>query len=91
MFLEASTLQSLAVVGAVGAIAGLIGGFIASADNLVGTLVMGIIGGIALSAIMRIAGAPAIYSVGEEGFSLVWGAVGGLVLGFVVGRAGGGA
>lgn len=89
MFLEASTLQSLAVVGAVGAIAGLIGGFIASADNLVGTVLMGIIGGIALSAITRIAGAPAIYGIGAENFSLVWGAVGGLVLGYVVGRASG--
>lgn len=90
MFLDASTLQSLAIVGAVGAVAGLIGGFFASADNLVGTVIMGIIGGISLAAIMRIAGAPAIYGVGDEGFSLVWGAVGGLVLGFVVGRAGGG-
>jgi hypothetical protein len=89
MFLEASTLQSLAVVGAVGAIAGLIGGFLASADNLVGTILMGIIGGIALSAIMRIAGAPTIYGIGSEDFSLVWGGVGGLVLGYVVGRASG--
>jgi uncharacterized membrane protein YeaQ/YmgE (transglycosylase-associated protein family) len=87
MFLEASTLQALALAGAVGAIAGLIGGFIASADNLLGTILVGIIGGIALSAIFRIAGVPAIYGVGEENFSLVWAALGGLLLGFVVGRA----
>ncbi|MGD2043005.1 MAG: hypothetical protein PVJ28_05085 [Acidimicrobiia bacterium] len=87
MFLEASTLTALAIVGAVGGFAGLIGGFIASADNLFGTILMGIIGGISLSAIMRIAGAPAIYSVGAEDFSVVWGVVGGLVLGFVVGRS----
>lgn len=87
MFLEANTLQALAIAGAVGGFAGIIAGFIASADNLFGTLLMGIIGGIAMSAIMRIAGAPPIYGVGTEEFSLVWAAAGGLVLGFVVGRS----
>ena len=86
MFLEASTWQALAVIGGVGAIAGLIGGFIASADNLFGALLMGIIGGIAVATIMRMAGAPGIYVVGD-GFSVVWGAVGGLLLGFVVGKS----
>lgn len=87
MFLDASTLSALAIAGGVGAVAGLIGGFLGSADNLIGTLLMGIIGGVALSAILRIAGAPTIYGVGAEDFSLVWAAVGGLVLGFVVGRS----
>jgi len=87
MFLEASTLTALAITGGVGAIMGLIGGFFASADNLFGTLLMGIIGGITLSAIFRIAGFPSIYGVGTEEFSLVWAAVGGLVLGYVVGRS----
>ncbi len=87
MFLDASTLTALSIAGGVGAVAGLIGGFLASADNLIGTLLMGIIGGVALSAILRIAGAPSIYGVGAENFSLVWAAVGGLVLGFVVGRS----
>lgn len=87
MFVDASTLQALAVAGGVGAVAGLIGGFIGSADNLIGTLLMGVIGGISLSAIMRIAGAPPIYGIGVEDFSLVWAAVGGLVLGYVVGHS----
>ncbi len=87
MFLDVSTLTALSIAGGVGAVAGLIGGFFASADNLIGTLLMGVIGGIALSAILRIAGAPSIYGVGAEDFSLVWAAVGGLVLGFVVGRS----
>jgi uncharacterized membrane protein YeaQ/YmgE (transglycosylase-associated protein family) len=87
MFLEASTIEALAVVGGVGALAGLIGGFMASADNLFGTLLMGIIGGVALSAIFRIANAPPIYAIGAEDFSLVWGAIGGAVLGYVVGRS----
>lgn len=87
MFVDAPTLQALAVTGGVGALAGLIGGFLGSADNLIGTLLMGVIGGVSLSAIMRIAGAPAIYGIGAEQFSLVWAGVGGLVLGYVVGHS----
>lgn len=86
MFLDASTWEALAVVGGVGGLAGLIGGFVSSAHSLFGTVLMGIIGGIAGSTIMRIAGAPSIAAVGDE-FSLVWGAVGGLLLGYVVGRS----
>lgn len=86
MFLEASIVEALLVVGAVGAVGGLVGGFVASADSLFGTILMGIIGGIALAAIIRIAGGPSIYSVGDD-FSLVWALVGGLLLGFVVGRS----
>jgi hypothetical protein len=85
MFLDATTLQSLAIIGGVGAVAGLVGGFIASADNLLGTMLMGVIGGISLSAIFRIAGGPPVYAIGE--YSVVWGAIGGLVLGYVVGRS----
>lgn len=81
------TLQALIWVGGVGAVAGLIGGFVASADNLLGTILMGIIGSIVVASIVRVAGGAPIYGVGEEEFSLVWGAVGGLVLGFVVGRS----
>lgn len=79
-------MEALLIIGGVGGVAGLIGGFVASADNLFGTVLMGVIGGIALSAIFRIAGAPSIYAIGDD-FSVVWGAVGGLVLGFVVGRS----
>lgn len=87
MFLEASTLEAFAIVGGVGAIAGLFGGFMASADSLFGSLLMGIIGGIALSAILTGAGAPPIYGVGTEEFSVIWAAVGGFGLGYVVGRS----
>ena len=86
MFLEASTLEAMLIIGGVGAIAGLVGGFFSGANNLLGSILMGIIGGISLSAIMRIAGAPSVYAIGDD-FSVVWGAVGGLVLGFVVGRS----
>lgn len=86
MFLDASTIQALLIIGGVGGIAGLIGGFLAGADNLFGTTLMGIIGAISLSAIFRIGGAPSIYAIGDD-FSVVWGLVGGLVLGYVVGRS----
>jgi hypothetical protein len=86
MFLAASTWQALAVAGGVGAIAGLVGGFFAGTDNLFGAALIGVIGGIAASAIMRIAGAPSFSSVGD-GFSVVWAAAGGLLLGYVVGRS----
>lgn len=86
MFLDASIWQALAIVGGVGAVAGFVAGFLAGADNLLGTLLMGVIGGITLSVIFRIAGWPSVYAVGDD-FSLVWGAVGGAVLGFVVGRS----
>lgn len=85
--LEASTtLEALMWIGGVGAIAGLLGGFLASADSLIGTILMGIIGAISAAAILRIAGASPLYGVGDD-FSLVWGALGGLLLGFVVGRS----
>jgi len=86
MFLAASTWEALAIVGGVGGLAGLIGGFVSSANSLFGAVLMGIIGGIAGSTIMRIAGAPSVASVGD-GFSLLWAAVGGLLLGYVVGRS----
>jgi hypothetical protein len=86
MFLDASTWEALAIVGGVGGLAGLIGGFIASANSLFGAVLMGVIGGIAGSTIMRIAGAPAFASVGD-GFSVVWAAAGGILLGYVVGRS----
>jgi hypothetical protein len=87
MFIDSSILTALTVVGAVGGIAGLVGGFMAGADSLISTFLMGVIGGVTLSAILRIAGIPTIYGVGAEDFSLVWGALGGLLLGYVVGRS----
>lgn len=86
MFLEASVLEAMAVVAVVGAIAGLLGGLLAGADSIIGAILMGIIGGISLSAILRVANVSSIYSVGND-FSLVWAAAGGLLLGYVVGRS----
>lgn len=86
MFLEASVIETFTIIAVVGAVGGLVGGLLASADSLIGTILMGIIGGIALSAIFRVAGWPPVYSVGDD-FSVVWALVGGAVLGFAVGRS----
>ena len=86
MFLDASMWQTMAIIGGAGAVAGFIGGLTAGADSLIGTLLVGIIGGIALAAIFRFAGWPSVYAVGDD-FSIVWAAAGGLLLGFVVGRS----
>jgi hypothetical protein len=44
------------------------------------------IGGISLSSIVRIAGYDPVFEV-QEGFSLLYAAIGGLVLGYAVGRS----
>lgn len=87
MLVEASTLTAMVIVAVVGAFAGVVAGFIAGADSLGGTALMGAIGGVALSAVLLAFGAPSIYGVGAEDFSLVWSLVGGLVLGYAVGRS----
>lgn len=84
--LDDPSVSALLIVGAVGALAGLLAGVAAGARRLVGTVLMGVIGAISAAAIARIAGAPAIYGVGND-FSFVWGSLGALVLGYVVGRS----
>lgn len=85
--MDFGSLSAFAIIAGIGAFTGLIGGFIAGADRLIGIILIGAIGGIALSAVFALAGWPAIYSVGTGDLSLVWGGVGGLVLGYIVGRA----
>lgn len=85
--MDASTLTDFALIAGVGAVFGLIGGFLGGADRLIGTLLMGAIGGIALSAIFALAGWPPIYSIGNSDLSLVWAGVGGFVLGLAISRS----
>ena len=68
------------------AIAGLLGGFLGSKHRLFGAILLGVIGGIAAASIARIAGAGPIFDVGE-GFSAIYAAVGGFLLGYVVSRS----
>lgn len=79
-------IQALALVGIIGGITGLIGGFFGSKHRLIGSILLGIIGGITASAIARIAGADPGVEVGE-GFSALYAAGGGFLLGFAVGRS----
>ncbi|MGF1618964.1 MAG: hypothetical protein ACFCU2_14325 [Acidimicrobiia bacterium] len=85
--MDSATLAHFGLIAGFGAISGLIGGFLGGADRLIGTLLMGAIGGIALSAIFALAGWPAFYSVGNDGLSLVWAGVGGFVLGLAISRS----
>lgn len=79
-------ISALVVVGVIGAVFGLLGGFFGSKHRLIGAILLGVIGGISLSAIARIAGASPVFSVGE-GFSAIYAAAGGFLLGYVVSRS----
>jgi hypothetical protein len=81
-------IEAIAIIALIGGFAGLVGGFFGGGKHLIGAVLLGVIGGISLSAILRIAGFAPIYGVGDD-FSVVYGAVGGLVLGFAVGKTGG--
>lgn len=85
--MDASTLADFGLIAGVGALFGIIGGFLGGADGLIGALLMGAIGGIALSAIFALAGWPAIYSVGNDSLSLVWAGAGGFILGLAISRS----
>ena len=84
--LPQGVVETLFIVGIIGGVFGLIGGFLGSKRSLIGSVLLGIIGGIAVSSIARIAGFDPILPV-DEGFSAVYAAVGGLVLGYVVNRS----
>ncbi|MGH8910876.1 MAG: hypothetical protein ACRDVD_00060 [Acidimicrobiia bacterium] len=78
--------SALAIIAVVGVVTGLVGGVLAGAKKLLGTMLMGAIGAVSLAAIARAGGAPPIVSAGQD-FSYVYGAIGGLVLSYVVGRS----
>lgn len=84
--LPSAVVEALFIVAIIGGIAGLIGGFLGSKHNLIGAVLLGIIGGLSAAAVARIAGAEPLMSVGE-GFSAVYAGIGGLVLGYAVGRS----
>lgn len=84
--LPQGVVETLFIVGIIGGVFGLIGGFLGSKRSLIGSVLLGIIGGIAVASIARIAGFDPILPV-DEGFSAVYAAVGGLVLGYVVNRS----
>ena len=79
-------IQAFATVALVGGFGGLLGGWLGSNKRLLGAILLGVIGGISAAAIARIADFPAAFTVGD-GYSLLWGGGGGLLLGYVVGRS----
>jgi hypothetical protein len=84
MNIEPEIVSAIVRVAIAGGIGGLLGGLFASSrSSLFGSALMGIIGGIALATILRIVSVDPLVDAGQ-GFSYVYGAVGGLVLGLVV-------
>lgn len=78
--------EALLVVAIIGGIFGAIGGFLGSKHKLIGAILLGMIGGISMSAIARIAGFSSVMPV-AAGFSGMWAALGGLILGYSVSRS----
>ena len=85
--------QAIIRVTVAGAVAGLLGGLLGNVrTSLLGSILMGGIGGVSLAAIIRIANLdPFLTSTLDAGagFSYLWGAVGGLLLGFVTTKSSG--
>lgn len=84
--MPAEVVSALVAAGLIGGVFGLLGGFLGSKHRLLGAILLGIIGGIVAASIARIAGATPGFSVGE-GFSAIYAAGGGFVLGYVVSRS----
>jgi hypothetical protein len=78
------TNQAIAMIALSGAIGGLLGGLFGSKQsNLIGSILVGAIGGISLGAIMRIVNVDPIFDAGD-GYSWLWSFIGGAVLGLAV-------
>ncbi|MDH4116051.1 MAG: hypothetical protein OEX04_00935 [Acidimicrobiia bacterium] len=81
-------------VAAIAGIAGIVGGLIGSLRaSLFGSLLMGALGGLSLSAIVNIAGidpfSDSVLMDAGAGFSYAWAAIGGAFLGYVVTKSSG--
>lgn len=79
--------RALGAVFAIGAFGGLIGGFFAGfRTKILGSLLMGAIGGFAGSAIGRATGLTPFVDAGF-GYSIIYGFAGGIILAYAVGRS----
>ena len=82
--IDAATTNAILLVAVVGAVAGMIGGVLGSSRaGIIGSALMGAIGGISFAAIFRITNVRPILDAGQ-GFSYLYAAAGGLLLGLVV-------
>lgn len=82
--IDAATTNAIFLVAVAGAVAGLVGGLLASSRaSLVGSILMGAIGGITFATIPAILSIDPIVDAGQ-GFSYLYAAIGGLLLSLVV-------
>ena len=82
--IDAATTNAIILIAVAGGVAGLLGGLVASSRaSIVGSILMGMIGGITFAAIFQILGIDPLVNAGE-GFSYVYSAGGGLLLSGVV-------
>lgn len=77
---------ALGIMALFGAVVGLVGGLAAGAKSLGLVALMGAMGAVAAAAVARVSGLDPIVSIGDD-YSFVYGAVGGLVLSYAVGRS----
>lgn len=81
---DSVTNQAILLIALSGALGGFLGGLFASRrSNLIGSILLGAIGGISFGAIMRIVNVDPLLDAGG-GYSWVWSFLGGLVLGWAV-------
>lgn len=82
--IDAATTNAIILIAVAGGVAGLLGGLVASSRaSIVGSILMGMIGGITFATIFQILGIDPLVNAGE-GFSYVYSAGGGLLLSSVV-------
>jgi len=82
--LDAATTNAILLVAVAGAVAGLVGGLLASSRaNIVGSILLGAIGGITFATIPAILSIDPIVDAGR-GFSYLYAAIGGLILSLAV-------
>lgn len=82
--IDAATTNAILLVAVAGAVAGLIGGLLASSRaSIIGSILMGAIGGITFATIFQILGVEPFFDAGV-GFSYVYAAGGGLLLSLAV-------
>ncbi len=82
--INAATTNAILLVAVAGAVAGLVGGLLASSRaNLVGSILLGAIGGITGATIPAILSIDPIVDAGQ-GFSYLYAAIGGLLLSLAV-------
>ena len=82
--IDAATTNAILLVAVAGAVAGLVGGLLASSRaNLVGSILLGAIGGITFATIPALLSIDPIVDAGQ-GFSYVYAAIGGVLLSVAV-------